>query len=237
MSDHPQLPPGQYELAQLPRFGLQKFARRFPRDVDKVVLEVVGDVARNVTVLEEIHRLPRVEQTADLHCVTTWSHRGLVWSGYRFRDFYQGIVVPWARPAADAEVVVLRGQDGYASSLPLEDLLADDVLLADRLNGKPLSIAHGSPLRLVAPAHYGYKNTKHLCSIEFRGPHRPYRSRVFPFRFMDHPRARVALEERGRGIPGWLLRYLYRPLVQPTIREFQAALKVHLERLREQTRE
>ena len=29
---------------------------------------------------------------------------------------------------------------------------------------------------------------------------------------MGHPRARVALEERGRWVPGWLLRYLYRPL-------------------------
>ena len=42
---------------------------------------------------------------------------------------------------------------------------------------------------------------------------------------MDHPRARVAHEERGRGVPGWLLRHLYyRPPVGPTIRTFQAAL-------------
>ena len=38
--------------------------------------------------------------------------------------------------------MILRCQDGYASSLPLADLLADTVLLADRLNGEPLSIEH-----------------------------------------------------------------------------------------------
>jgi hypothetical protein len=34
---------------------------------------------------------------------------------------------------------------------------------------------------------------------------------------LDHPRARVALEERGQFLPGWLLRYAFRPLIQPTI--------------------
>jgi hypothetical protein len=38
---------------------------------------------------------------------------------------------------------------------------------------------------------------------------------------MSHPRARVADEERGQWLPGWLLRYLYRPLVRPTIARFE----------------
>ena len=48
----------------------------------------------------------------------------------------------------------------------LEDALADDVLLADRLDGAPLDAKHGAPVRLVAPAHYGFINVKHLCRIE-----------------------------------------------------------------------
>jgi hypothetical protein len=42
---------------------------------------------------------------------------------------------------------------------------------------------------------------------------------------MDHPRARVAMEERGRIFPGWVLRYLYRPLIGPTVKRFQRALE------------
>ena len=103
----------------------------------------------------------------------------------------------------------------------LADLLNADVLLADTLDGQALSVEHGAPLRLIAPGHYGYKSVKHLCRMEFKAEDSGYR--VSGFRFMDHPRARVALEERGRVAPGWLLRYLYRPLVAGNIARFARA--------------
>ncbi len=220
------LPPGQYEIGGFPRFGLTKYATRFPREPHTVRLSIGGDVACPLEVSDALATLPRVEQVSDFHCVTTWSTRALRWSGFRFADFHERIVRPSARPADGADFVVLRSQDGYAVSLPLEDLLSPDVLLADMLEGEPLPIAHGAPLRLVAPAHYGYKNAKHLKAIEFWRDARNYRPKAF--RFMDHPRARVALEERGRGAPGWLLRYLYRPLIRPTIARFRRALARHL---------
>lgn len=40
---------------------------------------------------------------------------------------------------------------------------------------------------------------------------------------LDHPRARVAQEERARWLPGWLLRYAYRPLIKPGIAAFAKA--------------
>jgi DMSO/TMAO reductase YedYZ molybdopterin-dependent catalytic subunit len=227
MNDKTQLPPGQYELDHFPRFGLSKFADRFPKDTHQVDLKIMGDVDESITVSDELRHLPRVDHTSDFHCVTTWTRCSLRWSGFRFSDFYERIVVPRARPQRDTRFVTLRCQDGYASSLPLADLLAETVLLADRLNGEPLSIDHGAPLRLVAPAHYGYKNPKHVCTVEFWRDDRQYRPPT-PFRFMSHSRARVALEERGRGVPGWLLRYLYRPLVRPGIWHFQRALERHL---------
>lgn len=222
------LPPGQCEVDDFPRFGLRQFANRFPTQIDEISLKIIGDVEAPITVSTEFGRLARVEQVSGFHCVTTWSRHSLRWGGVQFSEFYRRIVIPEARPAPGATFVVLRCQDGYAASLPLEDLLASDVLLADRLNGEALSLAHGAPLRLVAPARYGYKNAKHLRAIEFRRDASHYRSSVFPFRFMDHPRARVVLEERGRAVPGWLLRYLYRPLVRPTIRQFRAALDRHV---------
>ena len=129
-------------------------------------------------------------------------------------------------PAAHADFVVLRSQDGYRCSLPLADLLAANVLLADRLNDQPLSIAHSAPLRLVAPAHYGYKSIKHLKSIEFFTSAAGYRP--VGLQFMAHPRARVTFEERGQWLPGWLLRWLYRPLVRSTVSSFARALQQHL---------
>lgn len=220
------LPPGQYELDEFPRFGLSQFANRFPKETRQISLKITGDVDESITVADELRHLPRVDQTSDFHCVTTWTRCSLRWSGFRFSDFYERIVVPRARPQQDATFVILRCQDGYAASLPLADLLADSVLFAERLNGELLHIEHGAPLRLVAPAHYGYKSAKHVYGVEFWHDDRNYRSAAF--RFMDHPRARVAFEERGRGVPGWFLRYLYRPLVRPTIRQFRRALDRHL---------
>ncbi len=221
------LPPGQYELEEFPRFGLSQFANRFPKKTRQISLKISGDVDESIAVADELRHLPRVDQTSDFHCVTTWTRCSLRWSGFRFSDFYERIVVPRARPQQDATFVILRCQDGYAPSLPLADLLADNVLFAERLNGEPLQIEHGAPLRLVAPAHYGYKSAKHVYGVEFWHDDRNYR-RSAAFRFMDHPRARVALEERGGGVPGWVLRYLYRPLVRPAIWLFRRALDRHL---------
>lgn len=222
MTSPTDLPPGQRAIEHFPRFGLSQFAYRFPREPRRIALTVKGEVEAEIVVSgDELRGLPRVEQTADFHCVTTWTRRGLRWSGFRFVDFFERIARPRANPAPESTFVILRGQDGAASSLPLEDLLAPGVLLADTLDGAPLSIEHGAPLRLVAPDHYGYKNVKHLSSIGLWRDDRHFRPAAF--RFMDHPRARVALEERGRGVPGILLRYLYRPLVGPTIRRFARA--------------
>lgn len=222
MSRDCSLPPGQSEREEFPRFGLGKFAFRFPTETTAVELAIRGDVGTHLTIREALWELPRVEQISDFHCVTTWSKCGLRWGGFRFRDFYEAIVEPKAAPLPGASLVVLRAQDGYDQSLPLEDALAPDVLLADRLDGRPLSIAHGAPIRLVAPAHYGYKNLKHLCAIEFWRDARAYRF-AGP-KFMDHPRARVAREERGRGVPAWLLRWTYPALVPPIRLLFRVGL-------------
>jgi len=219
------LPPGQRERPDFPRFGLWPFARRFPRQTSRPEVRITGDVEHEMVVSDALEGLTRVEQVSDFHCVTTWSCRSLHWGGVRFADFYERVIAPKARPLPDGKVFILRGQDGARSSMRLEDLLAPDVLLADTLDGRPLTIEHGAPLRLVAPAHYAYKSVKHLSRIEIRRDDAAFRPAAF--RFMDHPRARVALEERGRWFPGRLLRLLYRPLVPATVARFAKAMDEH----------
>ena len=237
------LPPGQRERPDFPRFGLTPFATRFPSQTDRIDLHVgfpdssgatpAPATATSTNVGTQLAQLPRVEQTSDFHCVTTWTRRGLRWGGVRFADFYERIVVPLCRPGpisgqaaidpAAARFVVLRAQDGARTSLPLEDLLSPEVLLADHLDGQPLPMEHGAPLRLIAPAHYGYKSVKHLNRIEFWRSDKHYRP--YGLRFMVHPRARVALEERGQWVPGWLLRHLYRPLIGMTVARFERGMR------------
>jgi DMSO/TMAO reductase YedYZ molybdopterin-dependent catalytic subunit len=217
------LPPGQRERSDFPRFGLTQFAYRLPEPSVPAELQIGGLVEHAQSIADVFDGLPRVEQISDFHCVTTWSTRDLRWSGVRFSDFYRQRLLPQVKPHQDAGVVFLRGRDGARSCMLLEDMLAQDVLLVDRLNGAPLGVEHGGPLRLVAPAHYGYKSAKYLSRIDFQRDLSSFRPSGF--RFMDHPRARVALEERGQWIPGWLLRSLYRPLIGPTVRRFARALQ------------
>jgi DMSO/TMAO reductase YedYZ molybdopterin-dependent catalytic subunit len=219
-------PPGQRARADFPSFGLTPFARPFPQQLSRSAVDVVGDVEHELHGVDAGAGLPRVEQVSDFHCVTTWSHRALRWGGVRFRDFYDAVILPRAAPRPGATLVGLRGQDGARTGMLLTDLLAPDVLLADTLDGRPLLIEHSAPLRLIAPAHYAYKSVKYLSRIEFRREDAGYRASGF--RFMDHPRARLALEERGRGLPGWLLRYLYRPLIPGTVTWFARAMAEHV---------
>jgi len=228
MNDTPKLPPGQYESDDFPRFGLTPYAYRFPSDVESKAIAIAGDIDHPITISDAFAGLPRIEQVADFHCVTTWSRRSLTWGGVRFRDFHEQIVKPQTAPQEGANFVVLKAQDGNRMCLPLEDLLADDVLLADTLDGHALSIEHGAPLRLIAPAHYAYKSIKHLSRIEYWIDEKNFKLSGI-VRFMLHPRGRVSREERGIGLPGWVFRFIYRPLVRPTAARFRRAMAAHLE--------
>ena len=214
MQESSSLPPGQVEVDDFPRFGLMNFAFRFPAETERIEIAVGGDVERPTRFTTELASLGRVEQVSDLHCVTTWTRRGLRWGGWRFRDFYEQLVAPRVRPEAGATLVVLRAQDGLAQSLPLEDALAPDVLLADHLDGERLGVDHGAPLRLVAPAHYGCKSVRHLNAIEFWRDARNYRF-PGPRWLMNPPRGRVMYEERGRVFPPWFFRWAWRAQIPP----------------------
>jgi len=57
--------------------------------------------------------------------------------------------------------------EGYATNVPLKDLLAEDVLFAFQHDGAPLTLEHGGPLRLVVPKLYAWKSAKWVRGLEF----------------------------------------------------------------------
>lgn len=220
MTDKQTWPPGQKERADFPRFGVRDIADFDVPASDVYTLQLAGEFETFSVDQEAFTALERVELVADFHCVTTWSYRQVRWSGFRFSDFFAQIVQPQLSSTDKIALATFVGLDRYKASLPLADVLADGVLIADRLNGEQLPFKHGAPLRLVAPAHYGYKNVKHLTKVGLWPDGRAYSKPVLPT-IMEHPRARVAFEERGRYFPGWLFRYLYRPLINRTVRQFE----------------
>jgi DMSO/TMAO reductase YedYZ molybdopterin-dependent catalytic subunit len=205
------LPPGQRVRPDHPRFGLPWYAHRGPDRVAPLDVELVGPGGARASIREtDLAGLAGRTQRSDFHCVTTWTRLDLEWAGVPFRTVYRELIRPSVDPEGSARFVCFHGVDGYHDETSLDDLLADDVLLATGLDGRPLTVRHGGPLRLVAPAHYGFKSVKHLTRIELRGNTR----RRLPLA-SHHPRGRVAFEERFLGLPGRLIRVIYRELVLP----------------------
>ena len=94
-------------------------------------------------------------------------HRTSV-GGVPFVAFYRAVIEPVLTPGAVVTHLGFGGLDGYRCFVLIEDALADGVLIAERLDGRPLDSDHGAPVRLVSPAQYGYKSTKHLRRIDVR---------------------------------------------------------------------
>jgi DMSO/TMAO reductase YedYZ molybdopterin-dependent catalytic subunit len=215
------LPPGQHRIDGFPRFGthLHRPPPVVPADP---VIEIGGAVTKPNTVpLAELATLPRRELTSDFHCVAGWSATDLHWEGVAFETFYRTVIAPLAPPDAPVTHVVFEGLDRYRSIVAIEDALADDVLIAEHLNGRPLDSDHGAPARLVSPAQYGFVSTKHLCRIEIHTAepvenyHPSPTMQVGLWLVKPHRRARVWHEERHRHLPGWSVRPVYRLLVAP----------------------
>ncbi|HLM63326.1 MAG TPA: molybdopterin-dependent oxidoreductase [Acidimicrobiales bacterium] len=217
------LPPGQRRVDGFPRFGTH-LDRPPPVVPIDPVIEIGGAVAPFALPLAELATLPRRELTADFHCVAGWSATDLQWEGVPFETLYRMIIEPSVPPAMTITHVVFEGLDRFRSVVSIEDALADDVLIAERLNGRPLDGDHGAPARLVSPNQYGYVNTKHLARIEVHtvdssvplATATPFRRVTFRTRLLRrHPRARVWEEERHPDLPVWFVRPLYRLFIPP----------------------
>lgn len=218
------LPPGQSAVRGFPRFGTH-FHHAPPAVPAEPALEVAGVVTEPVSVpLRELRALPRREVVADFHCVAGWSATGLRWEGVPFAAFYRELLAP--RAAGTVTHVKFAGSDGHWSVALLDDVLGDDVLLAEHLDGRPLDGAHGAPLRLVSPGQYGFINTKHLCRIELLtaepatcvgSASATAHAGLRLFGYKRFVRARVWEQERHRFLPPRLVRELSRLLI-PGIR-------------------
>ena len=117
---------------------------------------------RHVVGWDELSSLPQVTIDTDIHCVTAWSRFDIRWTGVRVRDLldHLGGVDPTATHA------IAYGHPAYSANLDLATLLRDDTLLAWAVDGEPLTVEHGGPLRLVVPTRYFWKSTKWLERIQ-----------------------------------------------------------------------
>jgi DMSO/TMAO reductase YedYZ molybdopterin-dependent catalytic subunit len=130
-------------------------------------LEIVGLVGRaGIYTYEEIQQLPSTSRAITLECIANGVGDHLIstaiWHGVALRTLLErhGGALPTARYIAFYSV------DGYNMSLPLNEVLEVDPILAWRMNGAELPQRHGYPLRVVIPGRFGEENPKWLTRIE-----------------------------------------------------------------------
>ena len=121
-------------------------------------------------------RFPVHEQITRFVCVEGWSAIAW-WGGLRFPDLLAAFPpAPGARWAALRSAVNLdsRGNpDPYYVSLDLETARHPQALLATHQNGRPLTLAHGAPVRLLVPMKLGLKNIKAVTDIVYMAKEPP----------------------------------------------------------------
>jgi DMSO/TMAO reductase YedYZ molybdopterin-dependent catalytic subunit len=137
-------------------------------------LRVRGAGESRQLALEDIKQLPRVEMTTELKCIEGWSVI-VNWAGCRFSDFVAEYLPADPRPADNrspqldlVRYVGLATPDGeYYVGMDMPSALHPQTLLCYEMNGEPLSIEHGAPLRLVTTVKYGIKSIKRIGTITF----------------------------------------------------------------------
>ena len=137
-------------------------------DPETWTLRVHGLVENEITMtFAELLDAELVEAWVTLTCVSNPIGGDLAgnarWLGLPVRE-----VLARARPLPGADMVLSRSADGFTASTPLPILTDDrDALLAVGMNGEPLPLDHGFPVRMVVPGLYGYVSaTKWLVDLE-----------------------------------------------------------------------
>jgi DMSO/TMAO reductase YedYZ molybdopterin-dependent catalytic subunit len=131
-------------------------------------LRIHGLVENEVVLTwDELIALPLEESHTTLMCVSNPVGGDLIgtalWLGYPLRE-----LLARAKPAGTADMVLSRSSDGFTASSPIEALTDDrNAIVAVGMNGEPLPLEHGFPVRMVVPGLYGYVSaTKWVTELE-----------------------------------------------------------------------
>jgi DMSO/TMAO reductase YedYZ molybdopterin-dependent catalytic subunit len=156
------IPPGQSRTQKWPVLDASGPPRLTTNQWQLILTGLVNQPAR--LDWAQFNELPRVKVFADLHCVTRWSRLGNLWEGVSTRK----LVELAGGLQSGARYVLAHGYDnGWTTNLPLDLFLSEDALVATHHDGRPLTLEHGAPARLIVPQLYAWKSAKWLGALEF----------------------------------------------------------------------
>ena len=114
--------------------------------------------------LGDIRSLPKTEIIFDFKCIEGWS-QVTHWGGVRFSDFVNRYGLTKQSKMNYAGLVTPDGQ--YYVGIDMASMMHPQTLLCYEMNGKPLPLNQGYPLRLIIPVKYGVKHLKRIGTLSF----------------------------------------------------------------------
>lgn len=172
-------------------------------------LKLTGLVNRPLELtMADIRARPKMEIDAGFECGGNREQlfQGLIgnarWGGTSLRALLQeagvdpaGIeVVFYGIDQGDEMVRDMTVRQSFGRSLHISDALGEDVMLAYEMNGQPLPLYHGAPLRLLVPGWYGVANVKWLGQIHVQETR--YMGRFMARDYVTLSRRMIGGEER-----------------------------------------
>ena len=131
-------------------------------DVESYMLEITGLVTnpKSYTYDEVLNKHQKYKKVVTLDCVEGWSVT-ILWEGLLVRDLLEE-----AKPLSNAEVIIFHAYDGYTTSVPIDYIMDNDIVMAYKMNDVILPPERGFPFQLVAESKWGYKWIKWITEIE-----------------------------------------------------------------------
>lgn len=131
-------------------------------DIENYQLEITGLVESPVSYSydEVIEGYQNYKKAVTLYCVEGWDAT-ILWEGVLVSD-----LLAEAKPLPEAQVVIFHAYDGYTTSLPLDYIIDNDILMAYKMNEIIMPPDRGFPFELVAESKWGYKWIKWVTTIE-----------------------------------------------------------------------
>jgi len=112
----------------------------------------------------ELLKLPKTELVFDFKCVEGWD-QVQHWGGVKFSDFIDHFGLH--EQAKTDYVGFVTPDKQYYVGIDMPSALHPQTLLAYEMNGRPMPVQHGFPLRLIIPVKYGIKSLKRIATINF----------------------------------------------------------------------
>lgn len=132
------------------------------------VIKANGDTLK--LTLDDIRKLPKVEITFNFKCIEGWSQI-TNWGGVRFADFVKAYGL--TNETAMEYLGLSTPDKEYYVGIDMLSAMHPQTILCYELNGKPLPMDQGYPVRLIIPVKYGVKSLKRIGDMYFSNSRPP----------------------------------------------------------------